>query len=98
MAGLVEQIGRAQQIVGKVVAGLASVNCKPAVGRVGVALVDLNVADVATKLQRVLSNHLGEIVGDLVGVVVLTGGAVGQAEVAAQLARRNRRNTFDMRD
>src|SRR6266851_802127 len=97
VAGLIEQIGRTQQIIGEVITGLSSVEQKPSVGGISVALVNLDVADVAAELQRVPSCDLRKIIGDLIGVVVLAGGAIGKAEVETQLIQTDGRNAFGSR-
>src|SRR6266851_8266834 len=97
VAGLVEQIGRTQQIIGEVITGFSSVEQKPSVGGISVALVNLDVADVAAELQRVPSCDLRKIIGDLIGVVVLAGGAIGKAEVETQLIQTDGRNAFGSR-
>jgi len=73
--GLVEEIGGAQQVVGEVVAGFAAGKSKPAIWRVSVALVDLDVANVGAKFEGVSVPYFREIITDLIGVVVLTGNA-----------------------
>jgi hypothetical protein len=77
---LVEEIGRPQQIISEVVSGFASGEREPTIRSVSVAFVDLDVADVAPELQRVLALYLREIVRNLISVVVLTGNAIRQAE------------------
>src|SRR6266852_9824677 len=84
-------------MIGEVIAGLSSVEQKPSVGGVSVAFVDLDVADVTAELERVPSCYLRKVVGDLIGVVVLAGGAIGQAEVKTQLVQTDGRNAFGSR-
>jgi hypothetical protein len=61
-AALVVILGRADQKIGEVVAGFGSVEGKVAAGRAHIALIDLQVAELAPKLQGVPADDLGEIV------------------------------------
>src|SRR5205807_936083 len=64
---------------------------------VGIAFVDLDVANVAAELKGMVADHLREIICNLVRIVVLSGGAVRQAESGAHLAKADGRKPFVLR-
>src|SRR5580765_7688194 len=94
--GLVKQIATTEQVIGEVISSFASVELEPSVGSVGIALIHLDVSNVAAELERVLAYYLGEIVSDLIRVVVLSGSAVGQAKRGAHLTKADRRHAFKL--
>ena len=79
-AGLDEEVGRPDQVIGKVASGFVSVKFEVTILRIGVPLVDLDVTKFAAELQGVLAYDLGEVVEALKAVIELPGCPIRKAE------------------
>src|SRR6202035_2060573 len=80
LAALVVAGRSSQQEIGKIDTRLTSVKREIAIRRAGIALVDLQITELAAKLHGVLSNHLREAIGDLVSIVGLARCEGGHAD------------------
>src|SRR5437899_10035569 len=74
LAALVVADRRSNQKVSDIRSGLAAIEAEVPVGGAGIALIDLQIAKLSTKLQGVTARDLREAVGKVKGVVGLKGG------------------------
>ena len=92
LAGLV---GSTEQVVCEIVTGFTAIKGKRSIHRGRISLINLKVAAVASELHRVPADHLGEVVADLVGVVVLACRQRRGSKYDPQFVQENLRNTFE---
>ena len=97
-AGLDEEVGRSDQVIGKVASGFVSVKFEVTILRIGVPLVDLDVTKFAAELHGVLAYDLGEVVEALKAVIELPGCPIRKAEGEPGRPKQAvRRNTLERR-
>ena len=93
-AGLIKKVGCSQEKISEIVSGFASIKFEPAVRSIGIAFVYLDITNVTAKLQRMLSYHLREVIGNLVGVVVLSSGTVWETNLQPGIGKADGGKAF----